>query len=338
MRRWLSLTLVTLLFVAACSGNQPVNPWGDLQAPGLRKIPGIEALQPLSAVARVYHAVTYQSTLDANTTHVLFEVGQTVYDMRLDGSQLRPLSLPCSESVAVAPGGGWIACQTNTDIVIHDMSDRDPDVTLTDAGEYAGLPTWAPDGRHLAVVTKLDGGCSIGIFDIALGSQHPQRVALLSLPRFTVQVADSIGCSVTELTWSPDGTQLAFIDRTEWAVYDLPIGSLHLLTRSSTLPLITRVLTGDQMARLGGKCSSQGGLAWTASSKALTYVDFYGRTITQVDIGTADTTTVLAQHAADVFSLSWTPDGSHLLFVLGLTSDELTVPPSQLYVYTPSDA
>ncbi|HET9979986.1 MAG TPA: hypothetical protein VFQ32_06065, partial [Ktedonobacterales bacterium] len=58
--------------------------------------------------------------------------------------------------------------------------------------------------------------------------------------------------------------------------------------------------------------------------------------IEQVDIESHDTSTLLAQHAAGVFALSWTPDGKQLLFVLGLASDELSVPPSQIYVYTPT--
>ena len=333
--RWL-IWLTLVILVTACSGNQSIKPWADLQLPGVTKIPGIENLQKNSDIDRVYHAITYQSQLDGDATHVLFENGQAVYDMRLDGIQLHTVTLPCSESVAVAPGGQWIACRTNTDIVMHDFTAHQADITLSDAGQYPGYPTWAPDGHHLAIMTSLGGGCSIGIFDISFTTGSTHLVALLSLPRFVTEESDNVGCSVY-LTWSPDGTQFAFIDTDLWALYDLPIGSLHLLTRPETLPPITQAMTGDQLIRLGEKCRSHSGLAWAATSKALTYVACTGRTIKQTDIVTHETTTLLVQGAAGVFDLSWTPDGKRLLFVLGIASDELTPPPSQLYVYTPSE-
>jgi WD40 repeat protein len=306
--------------------------------PGVQKIPGIEALQPTSAAARVYNAMTYQSHLDGNATHVLFENGQAAYDMRLDGSQRHPVTLPCYDSVAVAPGGQWLVCSSNTGIQIHDLTQRSPDFTLADAGQDSGNSTWASDGRHLAVVTRLAGGCSIGIFAISFDSRQTTLVGLLSLPQFVTQAADTVGCSVKSLTWSPDGTQLAFIDLDTQRLYDLPIASLQLLTRPTTSPPITQVISANQLVQIGERCCIHSGIGWTASSKALTYVDFYGRTIKQVDIATHEITTLLAQDAADVYDLSWTPDGKQLLFVLGIGPGELTPPPSQIYVYTPLDA
>lgn len=336
MRRWLFFVVLLLLVCCtACSGNVDVKPWGDLQLPGVQKIPGIEMLQKDSDVNRVYHALTYQSAADSGATHVMFAVGQSVYGMRLDGSQLHQIALPCSESLAVAPGGHWLACVTNTDIVIHDLTDHQPDFTLSDTGQFPGYPTWAPDGHHLAVVASLSGGCSVAIFDIVFPSEDAHLTDVLSLPRFASEGPTGPGCSVARLTWSPDGVQLAFIDIDLWAVYDFPIASLHILSQPNTTPTVTRVITGDQLVRLG-KCSINSGLAWTASSKSLTFVDALGWNIEQVDIESHDTSTLLAQHAAGVFDLSWTPDGKHLLFVLGLASDELTVPPSQIYIYSPT--
>ncbi len=327
--------IAVAILATACSGNRPIQPWADLQISGVKKIPGIEALQKNSDVDRVYHAVTYQSKLDGNATHVLFENGQAVYDMRLDGSQLHIVKLPCSESVAVAPGGQWVACRTNSDIVLHDLTTYHANITLSDAGQYPGYPTWAPDGHHLAVMTSLGGGCSVGIYDVSFAAGSTHLVALLSLPRFVTQESNGTGCSAKRLTWSPDGTQFAFIDIDLRTLYDLPIGSLHVLTGPDTLPPITQVMIGDQLIQLG-KCSSTSGLAWSTSSKTLTFVDFDGRNIEQVDIATHDTTTTIAQRVAEIFDLSWVPDGKHLLFVLGRASDVLTAPPSQLYVYTPS--
>ena len=320
--------------ITACSGNQPIKPWADLQIPGVKKIPGIEALQAHSDVIRVYHAVTYQSKLDSNATHVLLQNGQAVYDARLDGSQLHAVMLPCSESVAVAPGGQRVACVSDTGIQIHDLTNRNADVTLTGAGSYAGYPTWAPDGHHLASVTGLEGGCSIAIFDIS-PTLDTHLVELLSLPQFLTQEPGGSGCSVTRLTWSPDGTQFAFIDNNTLTLYDLPVAPLHLLTQSiNSSPLLHTVSRGQVVAL--GRCSPHSGLSWAASSRTLTFVDLRGQRIEQVDILTYATSTLLTQHAASLFDVSWTPDGKHLLFVLGIASDELTPPPSQIYVYTPS--
>lgn len=330
---WLTLALL----VSACSGNQALKPLADLQMPGISKIPGISDLQQHSNVDRIYHATTYQSHVDGNTTHVLFEVGQTAYDMRIDGSHLHPVTLPCSESVAVAPGGQWVACRTSTSVELHDVTNQRSDITINDIGQYPYSPSWAPDGHHLAVVTRLGGGCSVAIFGVSFSAGSTNVIALLSLPRFVTQESSGLGCSMESLTWSPDGTQLAFIDNDLWAVYNLPIASMHLLTRPINSPPLTLTITGDQMVRLG-KCSSHSGLAWTASSKELTFVDLHGWNIEQVDVATHDMTTLIEQHTAGAFGLSWTPDGKQLLFVLGVVSDELTPPPSQMYVYTPSDA
>jgi WD40 repeat protein len=305
--------------------------------PGVQKIPGIEALQPTSSAARVYNAMTYQSHQDGNATHVLFENGQTAYDMRLDGSQLHAVTLPCYDSVAVAPGGQWLVCSSNIGIQIHDLTQRTPDFTLANAGQHAGNSTWAPDGRHLAVVTDLAGGCSIGIFAITFDSRQTILVALLSLPQFLTQEGDYVGCSVKSLAWSPDGTQLAYWDLDTQRLYVLPIAPLHLLTRPVTSPPITQVISGSQLVQIGERCCLHSGIGWDVSSTALTYVDIIGRTIKQVDIATQEITTVLTQDAAGVFSPSWTPEGKQLLFVVGIASDELTPPPSQIYVYTPAD-
>ena len=186
MRRWLLfMALLLLLFCTACSGNVTVKPWADLHMPGVTKIPGIEGLQDHESIDRVYSAMTYSSSLDGNAIHVLFENGQKVYDMRLDGSQLHPVALPCSDSVAVAPGGQWVACRAQYDIVLHDLAYPEPDITLTGAGEYPGYPTWAPDGHHLAAVVRLGDVCSIAVFDISFASGTNHLIALLGLPRFT---------------------------------------------------------------------------------------------------------------------------------------------------------
>lgn len=341
MRRWLLfvalLLPLLLLFCTACSGNVTVKPWGDLQLPGVQKIPGIEALQQQSDGNRIYDLVTYLSPLDGHRTHIIVRLGygRAFYDIRLDGGQLQPIILPCDEVPTITSDGQWLACRTNTDIVVHDLTSHQPDFTLPNVGQNPGNSAWAPDGRHLAVMTHLAGGCSIAIFDITFSSEDGYLTNVLSLPLFVTEGPTGPGCSAFSLTWSPDGTRLAFIDIDTLSLYDIPIASMHILDQPNTTPTITRVITGDQLARLG-RCNVHSGLAWTPSSKALTFVDASGWNIEQVDIESHDTSTLLAQHAAGVFALSWTPDGKQLLFVLGLASDELSVPPSQIYVYTPT--
>jgi hypothetical protein len=61
-----------------------------------------------------------------------------------------------------------------------------------------------------------------------------------------------------------------------------------------------------------------------------------GQRILNVHVVTHVRQVVLTQHTALIFSLSWTPDGCQLAFVLALGHEECELPPAQLYDYSPT--
>ena len=85
-----------------------------------------------------------------------------------------------------------------------------------------------------------------------------------------------------------------------------------------------------------GETSYDSTPVWSPDSQRLTYVSVDWWSIMQVDIQTHAVSTVLTQHEAGIFGISWTPDGEHLVFVLGISGDLNAVPPFQLYTYSPS--
>lgn len=334
----LGIWLMGILVLTACSGSS-ANPksFQDLQIPGANRILGVEAVEEDTGIHVISSIATYQSVIDNRRTHVLFLLRHSVYDMRLDGSNLRRIAISCGVPIAVAPDGRWMACPATSKgiITMHDLTGESPDhniIISTDGGYLDGL-TWSQDARHLALINGLEGGCSISIYEVSDSHSDVDLAAVLSLPEFRVQEAAGVGCSATNLVWSPDGRQLAFVERGGWTVFSLSLSSLHLALQEPITSLTKLIITPNTLNTLANS-SYQSNLSWAQSPDVLAFVGSDGRTIEQVNTLTHSDTVLLTQKTAGIFGLSWTPSGGQLLFVLGLPWDENMPPPSQIYVYT----
>ncbi len=149
-------------------------------------------------------------------------------------------------------------------------------------------PVWAPDGQHIAWFRDRGAGYELVISEQdGMGEER------------TIDIGESV--FAWEVTWSPDGAYIAFVDDdVRIRVVDVEGG---------------RVRTADT----GGTNIERGGmgLTWSPDSKWLafgkTFPNNYHRVVAwNVDTGAA---TPLTDEMADAVSPSWDADGRHLYFL-----------------------
>jgi len=75
---------------------------------------------------------------------------------------------------------------------------------------HSGLPRWSPDGRKLAI-TSADVGSSAAVRVENLYVVNPEGSTANPDWSGVVQLTDHIGVTHTRVSWSPDGTRIAFV-------------------------------------------------------------------------------------------------------------------------------
>lgn len=349
-----------LSLLVACGGGVTLSPLPKLHLRGVNEIEGIETLPgPFSAVA-TYVASEHTAGV-ARPIRVLLEADESsVYDVGIDGTLPDELPLRCDGAISVSPDGRWMACQYEQELAILfppgvseqvGVSARDvlPHTTyLSDTTDGPiTYPAWAPDGRILAAVTHR-AGCSIAFYTPPVGGVGAVHLlATLTLPAFEPQPDN---CTVTSLSWSPDGHWLAFAGRQHGAVsrtlYGLSPTTLipHLMddtgqTRAS--PTTRMVAMSD--VQQWGNISTLMPPSWIImpSGLAVTFVSD-DQTIVQVDTQTGQRRQLLHVPEGRVSSLAWTPDGHTLVFIHSkvacLECQPGPPPSSRLYTYIPNSA
>lgn len=331
-----SMVLALILVLAACSAPaSPPKPLADLHLPGITQIPGITTLHVPPDRGVIETLTTYQPAGAASSPRVLFTLDGQVYDVGQDGSGLRSLNMRCSGQISTTSDGRWVACQSGADVVLTSLIASPLDTAQTIIANERGDSAWLPDNQHLAVVSRTNGQCAISIYTASPTYDHFQLSALMTFAQFSVPN----GCSIFGLAWSPDGSWLAFVALGGPSrVYALSMVSiLPEILRSRSLLMIavssnmveaigtTTVLTPPSWSR------HKNGLALTFSGPDWSH-------ITQVDIATRQQSVLLSVPEGRVDSVSWTPDGEHLVFAHGkpqCVECGSSFTPSHLYVYTP---
>ncbi len=152
---------------------------------------------------------------------VIFQV-RYLYDAGVDGSdihQVSPLDVSCVDGVDVAPDGRWILCLTSGGLLripLDPSAGQSSLVPLEPDGLGLGeaAPAWSPDGRRMAIVES--GGspseCLISLYARNDAQTALLRTASLALPGFPWPGSPGLFCHVSSLSWSPDGSKLAFLD------------------------------------------------------------------------------------------------------------------------------
>jgi Tol biopolymer transport system component len=172
---------------------------------GLRKVTGTDAELPKwSPDGRKLVFVATLSSVDSS--------GETVYSNRatideigVDGRSLRVITTTgFTGDVEWSPNGRWIAfdaggdpcaCRANANLeVVHQDGTGVTAASNVDPGVFA----WSPDGRRLAFARSVTGHASIYVVGFAPRSK-PKRIDV------------TLGEDVTSLSWSRDGTQIAFV-------------------------------------------------------------------------------------------------------------------------------
>lgn len=343
LRWWLGLVaLASVLTLSSCASSQPpsrLQP--DLKIPHVAKVPGIEALEQRVG-SRSLLMTTYRTAAAPRSAHVLFQLlGGAVYDVSLDGSGLRQVSTRCGIPVKVTPDGRWLVCQNDAGVALHDLlsqSQTGDRQVLNNTGDLRfGTPTWTPDGHHLAMVTGQAGGCAIAIYVADAGYSTLTLSALLAFPEFIMSGPSGPLCYVSELGWSPDGDWLSFVGGPGYHVNVLAVPSIVRTVLQSSTPPITPVTVAIQKQSLlaVGSTYPTSKPVWSLAADTLTLAGSQGWSIDDVNVQSRQKVVVLTQRVGAILSLSWTPDGRHLVFVLQAPNGDYQPPPAQIYVYTP---
>ncbi len=182
----------------------------------------------------------------------------------------------------------------NMDIWVHQIA-AGQRVNLTkDYTGYDGKPAWSPDGEWIAFISDRDGG---GIFMMPALGGIPKQIVSLS---FAISLSRT--GSIPDISWSPDGLELAY------AV----AGSLYTISSAggvpSTLPLPPTVLVVGYSEPVwspdGERIACTGFVAPGVSTSQIWSVNYDGSDPIPVTRGKACNSSPI-----------WSPDGRQLFFL-----------------------
>jgi len=246
--------------------------------------------------------------------HKVYKAAQAIYVMSADGSDQRLLAT--GTGFAWSPDGDRIAFQRRSTSRVFDelwVIGRDGrDLRRVATGAF-GRPTWSPDGGRLAFVGR--------------GNTAPRTTV--------IHVVDSDGSDRQQLpgasgdwdyralSWSPDGTQIAFVQ--DKFGQNLPGGAAF--TRVGTVKPDGR----DWRILHRGFLTGASAIAWSPNSSEVAFVasqapknrsDLY--VMSRLGTKRRNLTRTPATSEADP---SWSPDGRMIVFVreLGLAKSGVHV-------------
>lgn len=203
------------------------------------------------------------------------------------------------EQFALSPDGKKVALVAHGEVFAAPAGDGGPAARVTrtpGAAEYQAV--WAPDSRRLVYVSERDGGHKLWLYDFATGKETP--------------LAAGPGADDTA-SFSPDGKLLAFQrDRRELRVLDLATGKDRRLAQ---------VLLDNP------PLGSHRPFVWSPDGRWIAVFGYGERMFRNVllvplqgeDGGEPRPVSFLAHTNAD--DVTWSPDGTFLLFATGQRSE-----------------
>lgn len=149
----------------------------------------------------------------SDDTLLIWTPSQKAYLRREDGTGEQPLNF--SGLVNIQPGGHWgVFIERQDDEFLRVFSNLAADsgearVILSEEMPYFNASAWSPNGSSLAFIApvRYDGGLSTELFLIRPGETQPAPLTNLYDTYGSVRIN---GHDPGELSWSPDGTRIAF--------------------------------------------------------------------------------------------------------------------------------
>jgi Tol biopolymer transport system component len=132
--------------------------------------------------------------------------GGGIYIIRSDGTGLRRIFRGNASNLDWSPDGRSLAFDGAGGISVLYRGVRRAVRVLS--GRRFSRPSWAPDGRRLAVVMEL-GDLSTGIYVVNADGTGLRRLVAPHLAKSNPHW-DFVDASETEPSWSPDGREIAF--------------------------------------------------------------------------------------------------------------------------------
>src|SRR5262249_23278893 len=228
----------------------------------------------------------------------------TRVSIRLRGVPAGPLSTHLTltsgfEEVSLSPDGKKLALVVHGEVFAAGAKDGGDATRVSSTAARESQVTWAPDSRRLAYVSDRDGASHIYLYDFKTRSEAQITSA---------QPGDSAPA------FSPDGKRLAFVrDGKELLTIDLESKREQVLAtgRISRAPFI--------QARP---------IAWSPDGKWLPYVSASGRMFRNIAVvpsagGEGRQVSFLANDANN--TVSWSPDGTFILFDTGQRTESHSV-------------
>lgn len=305
----------------------------------------------------------------ANPERVLLSQDGTFYTTQsapIWSQRVHELLLPdsCAGVVALTHDGKWMACVTHTygcvdcftvctscfgtsiDAVSllsatlgkqEEIIPEEQDVTL-------GVLSWSPDAQYLAVLrhSKEDGvdtsSCALSFYSRSADEIPMKRQGDVSL-------SDVDMCDVSQILWSPDGSQIALlVGRTLDQPYSVMAVATSALDKailsSSTIRIVRQTLAPKRLLVVPpvglDPYHAPPYISWTPDSRlAVSVADGYKIVALDPISARQDPVLTLPSNASPIQTFSWMPDGKRMVFAVGHYGTNFCgSPPDSVYLYS----
>jgi Tol biopolymer transport system component len=215
------------------------------------------------------------------------------------------LTLNQFQELALSPDGKKIAVVARGEIFAASAKDGGDAVRVTRAYARDGQITWSPDSKRIAYISERNGNGQLFLYDFTTNTE-------------TQLTSDKLNDAAPK--FSPDGKSLAFVrDRKELRVFDVATKQ-------------------DRVVATGYLEDSQRTLVWAPDSKWIAYGALSTkafRNVFAVPVSGGEARAVSSLPNGFISTISWSPDGTYLLFNSSQRTEDALLARVDLTLRTP---